>query len=465
MSSPPIDFGFGPPAPTDEQATMRETLAFVMPKNTDDVRMVAAALKTHGPKFEDLFVEWAAPFGRYKAKGLWAKARPDPDALTEVFERQLAASTKRDRFRPLTAAELDRTPQPYRIKSVLPETGLVVLYGPSGSGKSFVSFAMAGAIGEGRPFFGYPTRIGPVLYVGLEGMAGVHGRIAAWERHYGRPMPDNVRFLLQPFRLTESQDVSDLAANCAPGCVVIIDTLNRAAPNMDENSSKDMGVAIEAAMTLQRLIAGLVVLIAHSGKDATKGIRGHSSLFAASDGVILVSRDGEHRRWKVDKAKDGQDGTEHGFRLKVVDLGTDGDGDPISSCVIESDHLNDGTRQTKPLTSNQKQGLSSYHEAAGEVGRLTTSGAFAGLHVDDWRRAFYRICTADSDEAKRKAFQRARGDLVERGELTVSDDLYRLGGPNAAVTENLFAQSLKAKQDSGTGQGHLMDMSRVVPPP
>ncbi|MFO1380569.1 MAG: AAA family ATPase [Chitinivorax sp.] len=107
--------------------------------------------------------------------------------------------------------------------------------------------------------------------------------------------------------------------------MVCIDTLNRAAPGADKNSSQDMGLIIEAAKALQMALGGLVLLVHHTGKDAGKGLRGHSSLFAALDAAIEVSRDGDNRAWAVAKSKDGQDGNEHPFRLEVVELGEDGD--------------------------------------------------------------------------------------------------------------------------------------------
>ena len=48
-------------SPAEELATMRGILSHLLPKKEDDVRMVAAALKTHGPKFEEVFFEWATP--------------------------------------------------------------------------------------------------------------------------------------------------------------------------------------------------------------------------------------------------------------------------------------------------------------------------------------------------------------------------------------------------------------------
>lgn len=146
-----------------------------------------------------------------------------------------------------------------------------------------------------------------------------------------------MRFVFDPFKLTDGCDVVALAAaieSVGGADVVVIDTLNRAAPGLDENSSQDMGRILEGLRELQAAISGLVLMIHHPGKDPAKGMRGHSSLFAALDVVIEVSRTVHSRQWRVRKAKDGQDGEAHQFELAVTDLGSDEDGERSSSCVV-----------------------------------------------------------------------------------------------------------------------------------
>ncbi len=139
------------------------------------------------------------------------------------------------------------------------------------------------------------------------------------------------------------------------GAVVFIDTLNRAAPTAEENSSKDMGEILEGAKRLQSLIGGLVVLVHHTGKDTTKGLLGHSSLFAAMDAAVEVSRDGDNREWKVAKAKDGEDGDARPFRLQVETLGADAYGDPVTSCTVQADTRCDEIKRVKlPQGGNQR---------------------------------------------------------------------------------------------------------------
>jgi len=50
------------------------------------------------------------------------------------------------------------------------------------------------------------------------------------------------------------------------------------------------------------------------------------------------------------------------------------------------------------------------------------------------RTIFYQRWTADTQEAIRKAFERARKDLVEKGFLEVSDDIYTLKIHDAGQT-------------------------------
>lgn len=141
-----VNFGFEA-SPDEEQATMRGILSHLAAKKEDDVRMVAAALKTHGPKFEEVFFEWATPYGRYKAKGLWVKVKANPDAMTEVIDRQVAALAKKPRFTPFSAAMLEAMPSlNWRIKGVFPAEGVAAIYGASASGKSFFGFEMVAAI-------------------------------------------------------------------------------------------------------------------------------------------------------------------------------------------------------------------------------------------------------------------------------------------------------------------------------
>ena len=282
-----------------------------------------------------------------------------PDALADLLQRTKTPPT---RFKLLSGADLSNAPpMPWMLRGVLPRDGLAALYGPSGSAKTFLVIDAGAAIASGAyEWFGCRVTQCPVTYCALEGEAGMSKRIKAWSLHHKKPVPEALRFVTQPFDLLNSGDVAELAKAVqvarGAGGLVILDTLNRAAPGADENSSVDMGNIIAAAKRLQTLTGGLVLLVHHTGKDATKGLRGHSSLYAALDGAIEVNKTDSRREWSVAKSKDDETGSLHPFRLEVVAVGTDDDGEEITSCVAVPDVLMDGAmrRILPPKSGNQK---------------------------------------------------------------------------------------------------------------
>jgi hypothetical protein len=251
-------------------------------------------------------------------------------------------------------------PARYRVKNVLMREALAAIFGPSGSGKSFKAIDLAFAISDGREWFGCRVTPCDVLFIGLEGEAGLAQRVKAYRKRHGTDVGKRVRFITASLSLVYPDDIDALVATVKDAGirdgVIIVDTLNAATPGMDENASGAMGLAIAAVKRIRDECGGLVILIHHPGKDETKGLRGHSSLHAALDTVIEVSRKGDRRAWKLTKAKDGADGAEHQFRLEVVEVGTDEDNDPITSCVlVPEEAAADTVRRVKvPAGGNQK---------------------------------------------------------------------------------------------------------------
>jgi hypothetical protein len=294
--------------------------------------------------------------------------------LPRADEPPAAPTPALKHYRVMTADDLAAMPPiRWRIRGVLPEQGLAAVFGPSGSGKSFLVLDMLGAIAEGHEWFGHRTRQCPVTYLALEGEHGVAQRVAAYAMRHGQA-PAALRFVAGTFALMNPGDVRALAAaiRAAGGAdgIVAVDTLNRAAPGADENDSRDMGGLIAGAKELQAAIGGLVLLVHHTGKDATRGLRGHSSLHAALDAAIAVSRDGERREWTVSKAKDATDGAAHSFKLETVELGTDSDGEAVTSAMIAVVQADAGAKRPLPAGGNQRaawDALGALLRAAGDV--------------------------------------------------------------------------------------------------
>ncbi len=345
---------------------------------------------------------------------------------------------------------------PYIIKPLFPSRGVIVIHGPSTAGKSFFAIDQAAHIAEARSWFGFRVNARPVAILVLEGMGGTKRRVQAWEAYHCRRFPSAVKFLPPPtdgFDLRNEKDVAGLITqlrqSVGPGAVLYIDTLAQAMPGSEE-TSKDYGMALAMAGRIERAIEGAVVLIAHPGKDPSKGIRGSYALFCGLDANLeLVPVPGEPglATWCARKVKDGEDGIERQFKRLVVDLGQDEDGDPVTSCVIVPDESADSSRSArKAMTKKEADCFEAFRQAAMEYGEADQAGSFIGLHVEDWRAYFYATSTAPTQDAKRSAFNKAKGALTRGGWLFENvDGMLRPDGPGADIHEHNISEAIRER--------------------
>jgi len=276
-----------------------------------------------------------------------------------------------------------RPPMTWRIKNVLPAQGLAIMYGRSGSGKTFLLLDLLLAIATSDEWFGHSINKASVCYVCLEGASGVHQRLAAWEKASGRPLPKNFKIITYPLDLMKTPHIHELANSIKEtdfgSGVIAIDTLNAATPRMDENSSKDMGLAISNLKLLMTLTNSLVLTSHHTGKDESRGMRGHSSLLGAIDVEIYLKSTNSSRTWTLAKIRDYENGETHSFKLVTHELDTDEDGEIITSCSIEPDTpIPLGIR--KPIGQNQLLVFDQVHSLIEEETR--TNGFPCGVGLD-----------------------------------------------------------------------------------
>lgn len=309
-----------------------------------------------------------------------------------------------------------REEPPWRIKRLFPREGIGAIAGEFSAGKSFFKDDLAFTVSDGGTFFGLPVDPCEVICFNLEGQAGTSRRVKAIRKHRGMDAGKRLRFVEGNFNLKYADDVDALIAKIkAAGYnngVFFIDTMNAASAGVDENASADMGRIIEAVKRIQAEIGGLVILIHHLGKDVSRGLRGHSSLSAALDFIIEIRRDGERRSWKLAKSKDDADGEEHPFRLKVVEIGEDDDGDPITSCVVmPDDDAKTATRSKQPKGGNQRIVWDALGELLRESGISGKAGAPNGRPCVELEAAVAAIAPRLAVEDRRKV-ERTRQALT-----------------------------------------------------
>lgn len=268
----------------------------------------------------------------------------DFDVVAPEAVAATIAENGNSRFRLIPAAEFAQGRDvAWLVRNVIPQAELVVVYGESGSGKSFLILDLVAAIARGIPWRDLRTVSGPVVYICAEGVAGFRRRLRAYS-HQTAVALDGLRLKVigDAPNLLEGKDALAVAKSIVEdggASVIVVDTLSAVTPGANENAGEDMGTVIAHCKGLHRATGATVVLIHHSGKDAAKGARGWSGLRAAADAEIEVIRHGEEsdctRTATVTKQKDGEDGAIFGFKLAPVLLGVNDEGEDITSCVIE----------------------------------------------------------------------------------------------------------------------------------
>ena len=117
--------------------------------------------------------------------------------------------------------------------------------------------------------------------------------------------------------------------------LVIIDTLARCAI-IDENDGGQMRLLVGACDRIRAETGATVMLVHHSGKDTSRGARGHSSLRAAVDTELLVEGRENPRKFTVTKQRDLPTAEATEFDLDAVTIGQDHENhEAITACVIK----------------------------------------------------------------------------------------------------------------------------------
>lgn len=251
----------------------------------------------------------------------------------------------------LDCDQLDSLPIPTSLVEDMKDMDSVNwVVGKSGDGKSFCTISLAAAIGGGIPWMGKRVRQGQVVYIAAEGSNGIKLRKRAWEIEHQRKMT-GVLFLPMPVQAVNvlkgmvSYEWKVLAAACKKlGAVyIVIDTQARATVGVEENSSTQMGIFIDAAELLRRETRACIDIVHHLGRGNSDRGRGSSSLDAAAETEIKVSSErikhpeGYTKRITIssNKQKERDDFDDMKFYLKIIDLGMVDDwGKPLSSCVL-----------------------------------------------------------------------------------------------------------------------------------
>lgn len=210
--------------------------------------------------------------------------------------KESKANVKLSRFYFKDESEMDDEPDPkWLVKDLISERSTVMMYGKSGSYKSFLAMELCLAIATGKQTFGSDTTPGLVFYGALEGKAHLKKARRAWRILRGiEGKIENFFVGAAPMIAVggEMQAFGDeIAKRCAgrKPTLIVIDTLSKAMAGLNENDAGDAGKFIQFCDSLVEAFGCTVLIIHHqSDKEGSRGARGSSAFFAGFDTVLEV---------------------------------------------------------------------------------------------------------------------------------------------------------------------------------
>ena len=181
------------------------------------------------------------------------------------------------------------TPQ-FLIENWLLENTIAMLVGDTGSFKSTLALGIAVCVQNSLPWHSLRTRACNVAIFNHEDGSGFKTRYLANVDHYEINEPALFWDSEVPNLLNTAEVDARISAMKDAGIgLVVIDTLAHAMPGADENSAKEMGIAVDNLIRIKKQLNATVLVVRHTGKDPSKGARGSSSLKAAVDTEISVT--------------------------------------------------------------------------------------------------------------------------------------------------------------------------------
>lgn len=182
---------------------------------------------------------------------------------------------------------------------------LVMVWGPSGAGKTAWLIDLMLAIAYGKEWSGRTVTNVGVLYCALEGAQGFRNRVLAAVHHHQVKPDYRLRFMFDPIDLADPKSLDRLAATAGrfASQLIIIDTLAAAlAGKVDESSNQHMAEVIDNAKRLSLMTGATVLLTHHTGHDE-RHERGATALRGGVDTSISINRRKNGRYWRLEKRK------------------------------------------------------------------------------------------------------------------------------------------------------------------
>jgi hypothetical protein len=359
-----------------------------------------------------------------KAIEQWvAKDRAEKAIVAASVARVAEATPQKPRlyYEDISTLQLGES-RPDLVDGLLDAGGLSTWLGAPKGGKTANLVYLAYAVASGTEFHGHQAHAGLVVYIAAEGGNSTRKRFMAIRAHHGlKAQGIPLRIVPCPVDLGQKQGdtyhvvklIQDAETDAGRKAVlVVIDTLARATPGMDENDAQGMGMFIANMDFIRTQTGAHVAVVHHFGKDKTKGGRGSSAMPAALDSEFEVADFVITNTNQRDREK----ASPLGFELLPVAIGRQAEGQEVVSVVAI------------PASSSAKNAFAPKKVPPGALNAFATLQDLAmngrSVPLSEWRTEFVARHYPENAKTGATQFRRSKATLQNVARLTVEGDNY-----------------------------------------
>lgn len=345
-----------------------------------------------------------------------------PDAFVSLADVERSPDTSSG-IELLNYDQMVNLPEPeWLVDGLIQKRTAALIFGKSNAFKSFCTIDIGLCIATGRQWHGNQVCSGNVLFVATEGANGVGRlRIPAWFNHYVVPLRQRKRVFLYPKEISIDvvEQVSlliDAMYAAGPFTLLVLDIFGGCMSG-SEIEDKTARAWVRGVQKIIRETGASVLTVAHTGWQDDTRARMHTHFWGSFDTRLRVEgdRDALTCSLTTERHKDADSTGSWGFKMT-----------PAGQSLVPVLDETVKPSKTRNLSSKQHIALQALDDAIASHGIAKQGSDWPTCKVvllDQWR-AFcdrHSLSSSDEQEAKKKAFQRARDGLHKKNIIRIFD--------------------------------------------
>lgn len=303
------------------------------------------------------------------------------------------------------------------VKGLIERNGVLMFAGEKQAGKSFAVMDMGMKIARGLEYGDRRVRQGLVIHMACEDGRGTEMRAEGYRRENGIADDADIPYIIMDpnakgaggFTLMSDEKVDAFIAECLAWQewfgqkleFIIIDTLSKATEGLNEIDGAEVGKVLARADRIKDKTGATVCLVHHMNASGAR-MRGHSSIGDNVPNIIeirpmttipknrhetaqpiLDGNGAQIRQMVLTKNKNGLNNLKWRVVLKIVSLGLDADGDPITTCVCArpARSTSSEAEERQTISQDQKLVFDALRAAQDNDGQDMPHGTMAGPQI------------------------------------------------------------------------------------